>query len=70
MQRYHIVLLIMEAEKPMISFRLFLQIYQYLCVALSITLVIYVFMAYLQNTDISRVEYVKFQSTERCRAMH
>ena len=55
----------MEAEKPMISFRLFLQIYQYLCVALSITLVIYVFMAYLQNTDISRVEYVKFQSTDQ-----
>ena len=40
-----------------------MQIYHYTCIALSIALVIFVLYTYLQNTDISRVEYVKFQST-------
>ena len=55
----------MEPDQPNILFKLFMQVYHYTCIALSLALVIFVLYTYLQNTDISRVEYVKFQSTDQ-----
>ena len=54
----------MKHNRSQIFYKRIVSLYEYSCVALAIVLVLGVFYAFFQNSDITRVEWVEFQSTE------